>query len=175
MINTYVLFPLILATLGFVFSSGWWLKMFNRLVPPLGLTARYVAIFVVILLMKRMGLAATTAESKDLLYALGVFLVVFAFFLVFGGQSLYTAQVLQPKSPSPAVEQEEEEALEIEEARVLNMYLNSEDGAIYYLFYNLAGLKQQPSRILTYVITPVILAIVGLVLIQGHPIELSVL
>ena len=89
------------------------------------------------------------------LQVLGVMLIIFSFFIIFDWESCYVDDVVYDKKKS-----------EIVCGKVSNIYLGSEDGAVYYLMVKLTNGNIALSRILTFVVVPFILTFLGILLIQ---------
>lgn len=143
-------FPLILGLLGFVFSSRTWILFLNSHSPPVGLIFYYMILFITILFLQHIGLIIAEMPFDSMGHAIGTLLIIFSFFIVFNWESLYINQVT--KHP---------------DMDVSNVYLQSEDGAVYYVWYNMMNLHVEHARLMTYVVTPFILSTLGMVLIQG--------
>lgn len=147
-------FPLILGLLGFVFSSRRWILFLNNQSPFIGLFIYYTIILFTILFLQNIGLVVADVKFDSIQHALGTLLILFSFFIIFDWESLYISQVTNHDEPS-------------------NVYLQSEDGVTYYFFYNILGLSIEHARIMTFVISPIILTTIGLFLIRGKKIQLS--
>lgn len=156
-IGNYITFPLFLGVIGWVFSSKTWLMFLNNLDPPVGLAVYYLIIFVTLLFLQHIGLVIADLPFNSLNHAIGTILIIFSFFVVFDWTSYYVTQVTQGEHAAPP-------------SRV---YLQSEDGAVYYVWNTLAGLPIQQARFMTYVVTPITLSILGLILIKGNIPRLS--
>lgn len=149
-------FPLVLGFLGFIFSSRPWILFLNIHSPPVGLGFYYVILFVAILFLQHIGLIVAKMPFDSISHAIGTLLIIFSFFIVFDWESLYINQVTnQPNTD------------------VSNLYLQSEDGAVYYVWYNMMNLSIEQARLMTYVVTPIILSILGMVLVQGKTLRWS--
>jgi hypothetical protein len=137
------LLPVVFAVLGFTFSTKWFLTELNKLNPIWGLLF-YYGLYAVLLMV--IGFIGLNTQFGGVRSTLGYLCVFFAFAIVTDFSSGYISEVLNNQDPPT------------------NIYLNSEDGATYYLFHSLLGLGEQTSRMLTYVLTPLALSSIGVVL-----------
>ena len=149
-------FPLVLGFLGFIFSSRPWILFLDSHSPPVGLGFYYMILFVAILFLQHIGLIVAKMPFDSISHAIGTLLIIFSFFIVFDWESLYINQVTNQHNTD-----------------VSNVYLQSEDGAVYYVWYNMMNLSIEQDRLMTYVVTPIILSILGMVLVQGKTLRWS--
>lgn len=150
-------FPLALAVIGFVFTTQPFLLWYNTLSPALGLLLYYGILGVVVLLLQFLGLVVGGIRFNNWVQTLGTLLLTFAFFVVVDWESCYIQQIvgMDCDDSSPIL-------------------FASEDGATYYLWSQL-GFGIQGARLLTYVVTPFVLALVALLMIRQQRPSLSML
>ena len=149
-------FPLILGVLGWIFSSRSWILFLNKQSPPVGLVFYYCILFVTILILQRVGLIIAHVPFDSLSHALGTLMIIFSFFIVFDWESSYINQVIHGQASSGSMS---------------NIFFQSEDGSVYYFWYNQMRLHMNQARFMTYVITPIVLSCLGMILIHGRPLH----
>jgi hypothetical protein len=121
------------ALAGLVFTSRTWLQMINKLGPEAGLVVKNIIIFIVIYILN----AVDDVVGPPRLQALGYLLMFISFNIIFNYQSGW-----------------------IKEARVENVERQTPDGAIYHRA-RVAGLGPDAARIVTFVLVPFLLFLVG--------------
>jgi len=133
------------ALMGFAFSSREWLLFLDGLNPFQGLIVYYVIIFTSIFILSRLDLVVLGFRIRGLAQTIGLTLITFAFFITVDWESPYIqiATGRQPVDMSP-------------------VYFQAEDGAVWYAWSQiLPTAGPDVLRVLTYVVTPLILALVG--------------
>jgi hypothetical protein len=142
--------PLAFGIIGFLFSTKAWLIFINKLNPIIGLVMYYIILIMVIVLLEHFGLIVSGLKLDTISHTIGLILIVFAFFITMDWQSCYVRAITNNPCKKDTI------------------YLQTEDGLVYYLwsrvFTNLEVL-----RIMTYVITPMVLALIGTFLITDDP------
>lgn len=142
---------LALALMGFAFSSRSMLTYLNGLSPLEGLIVYYVILYACLYVLSRLDLVVFGFKIKDPLQTLGLLLITFAFFITVDWESPYV-QIVTTGSVG----------------NVSPVLFQAEDGAAWFLWQ-----QAYPSadfeilRLLTYVLTPFILAVVGGLLVSG--------
>jgi hypothetical protein len=131
-----------LAFVGFVLSMHQWVLFMNMLDPFTGLLVYYAILYVALFVLSRFKLIIWKLRIKDPLQVLGALLITMAFFITVDWESPWI-QVVTGNTGS-----------------VSNVLYQSEDGAFWYLWSFITG-NPEILRLLTYVLTPFILAIVG--------------
>jgi hypothetical protein len=121
------------ALAGLVFTSRTWLGMINTLGPEAGLAVKNIIIFIVIYILN----AVDGVVGPPRRQALGYLLMFIAFNIIFNYQSGW-----------------------IKEARAENVERQTPDGAIYHRVRG-AGLGPDAARIVTFVLAPFLLFLVG--------------
>jgi hypothetical protein len=154
MAHCILILPLILALGGFIFSTRVWIMFLNKLSPFKGLVVYYIIILVLFLILKKIGINIGGIEFNNTRHVIGSLLIFFSFFVLFDFTSCYQNMLLYGTCDN-----------------VPKPFLQSEDGAVY-TFWNYFTSNLAQLRILTYVITPFILTLVGVALIT-HKVTLS--
>lgn len=143
--------PVILAFIGFIFSTRHWLLFLNQLNPFIGLLVYYMIITITILILQFFGLIIAGITFDSLSHTIGTILIIFSFFLVCCWESCWVAIVTKGTCDGTS-----------------NVILQSEDGACYYMWSLILGDKNiELLHILTYVITPFVLTLIGQFLITS--------
>ena len=132
----------IFAIIGFLVTTRWWITMVNDHSPLKGIVFYYILITITVYILERLGLVINGVEFTDLRHAIGSAMILFSYFIVIRWQSCYMNMVID------------------DNCDVNNIYLHSEDGATYYLWSKFIK-DPRIIRILTYVVTPFILTLVG--------------
>ncbi|MGB9774727.1 MAG: hypothetical protein ACPL4I_12030 [Bacteroidota bacterium] len=141
----------VLAFLGFILTSREWLLFLDGLSPFQGLMVYYMILYGSLYLLSRMDLVVFGFKIRDPLQTLGLLLVTFAFFIVVDWESPYVQIVTKGDSGA-----------------VSPVFYQSEDGAVWYLWQQaLPWANFEAVRLLTYVLTPLILALIGGYLASG--------
>lgn len=145
------------ALLGYVFSSRKFILFLNSLNPFQGLLFYYLQLFITLEVLQYFGLVIGGVKMQSLLQTLGELMIVFAFFIIVDQESGWVAQVVGDaegkKKDYPVV------------------YTQAEDGAVYYLWTTYVTSDHETARLLTFVVTPVILAALGLYLTGGKAVQ----
>lgn len=150
-ISDAVKLALTFGLLGFIFSSRWWIKKIDKLSASNGLVIYYFIIYISIYVLAHFGLVIGHSKITNYTHTLGVVMIMFAFFIIFDWESEYINIVARG---------------EFDNNKVSNIYLQSEDGATFNLFYRLTN-NVELSRILTFIVTPIFLTFVGSMLIES--------
>lgn len=156
-----VVFPIVMGVLGSIFSSRSWVLFLDSHSPPVGLVFYYGILFLTILFLQHIGLIIAQMPFDSVTHAVGTLLIIFSFFIVFNWESLYIDQITHQKDNVPRDDS----------SKISNVYLQSEDGAVYYIWYNMMNLSIEKARIMTYVVTPIILSAMGMALIRGKTLQ----
>jgi hypothetical protein len=142
-----------LALLGFILTSREWLLFLDGLSPFQGLLVYYMILYGSLYLLSRMDLVVFGFKIRDPLQTLGLLLVTFAFFIVVDWESPYVQIVTKGDASVGAVSP---------------VFFQSEDGAVWFLWQQaLPWANFEVVRLLTYVLTPLILALIGGYLASG--------
>ncbi len=138
--------PLVFALLGFLFSTRKWLLFMDSLNPFTGLIIYYTIVTITIIVLEYFGLVIGGTKFSSISHTIGTVLIIFSFFIIFNWESCYVNYVTKGGCDN-----------------VSNVYLQSEDGALNFLF--LKFFSQETSRILTYIVSPFVLTCLGMYLI----------
>lgn len=141
--------PFVLAFLGFIFSTRKWILFLNKLNPLNGLLIYYTILTLIIVTLEYFGLIIAGITFKSISQTIGTMLIIFSFFIIVCWESCYINTVIDGNCDN-----------------VSNVYLQAEDGAVYYVwsqFFN----NIEILRILTYIVTPFVLSAIGQNLITG--------
>jgi len=139
--------PIVFAILGFLFSARPWILFLDGLSPLNGLLIYYFILTITIILLEYFGLIIAGIKFDSLRHTIGSMLIIFAFFIVVTWTSCYINMVTKGQC-----------------SQISNIYLQSEDGTVYYLWSFLFK-DIDTLRLLTYVITPFVLSFIGQLLI----------
>jgi len=132
---------LAVAFLGFVFTSRQWLQTLHKLSPETGMIAKQLSILVAIFILAR---ADTTLQFKSHHQAVGVLLVYMAFNIIFNYQSEW-----------------------INDVDASNVERQTPDGAIYHRSRTNLNLNPELARIVTFVLVPFAMVLVGSKLLRN--------
>lgn len=138
------------ALMGFALTCRSLLLFLDGLNPLQGLVVYYLILYVSLYVLSRLDLVVFGFKIKDPLQTLGLLLITFAFFICVDWESPYVQLVTgrNVENISPVLFQ-------------------AEDGAIWFLWQNaFPGAGVETLRLLTYVVTPLILALVGGLLVS---------
>lgn len=141
------------AFLGFVFTSRNWILFLNELSPVQGLIVYYMILYASLYVLSRLDLVVFGFRIKEPLQTFGLLLLTFSFFLITDWESPYiqfaTGRTVENVSP---------------------VLFQAEDGAVWFLWQSaMPWLDVEALRILTYVLTPFILGLVGGWLVSRKP------
>ena len=136
--------------LGFIFSSRSWIKTIDKLTPIRGLLIYYIIIYITVYVMAHLGLIIGHSKITNYVHTLGVVMILFSYFIIFNWESEYINIVTKGK---------------FDDKSTSKIYLQSEDGATFDFFYNITK-NVELSRILTFIVTPIVLTFIGSILIE---------
>lgn len=147
--------PIIFAILGLIFSTRVWLKFLNKQNPLKGLLIYYIVLIITIIILQSFGLVIGQTKFNSFKHTIGTILIIFSFFIIIDWTSCYTNEITQGQCDT--------------EHSISQIYLQSEDGATYWLWSKVFKGKDkiQIRRIMTFVITPFILTLIGTMLITS--------
>lgn len=124
-----------IATAGFIFTSRPWLRWLNTLSPEVGLLVKNIIIF---LIVYGLHVFVDGGVRPPHVQALGLLLVYTGFMTVFNYQSRW-----------------------IEEASAPEVEKQTPDGAMYERARTTLGLSPDTARIVTFVIVPFVIVLIG--------------
>lgn len=141
------------AVIGFIFSMHEVIVFLNSLNPLMGLVVYYTILYISLFILSRMGLTIFGLKIENTLQVLGLGLITFAFFILVNWENAYVYITVNGGLDN-----------------VPQLYFASEDGAVWYLWYDVLGIKSiEVARMLTFVFTPFILALAGGFLLEQRP------
>lgn len=141
---------IIFAFIGYIFSTELWIRYIDSLSSLTGLIIYYIIIYITIFILSKIGLVIGHSKIYNYYHTLGIIFIIFSFFIIFDWESKYINFVSKG---------------EYDENKISNIYLQSEDGAVFDFFYRVTN-NIKLSRILTFIITPFILTFIGSLLIE---------
>lgn len=144
----FVIIPLLLAFAGFFFTTDAWIKFINSLSPVEGLGVYYICILLILLLLRYIGLKIGNVEFISFRQIIGSLLIFFSFFILFDFASCYQNELVYHNCTTMPIN-----------------FIQTEDGVVYN-FWKKFTPNIQLLRILTYIVTPFVLTLIGIFLIQ---------
>jgi hypothetical protein len=133
------------AIIGFILSLREIILFLNSLNPLEGLAVYYIILYASLYFLSRLGLTIFGIKIDKPLQVLGLGLITFAFFILVNWENAYVYITVNGGLDD-----------------VPQLYFASEDGAIWFLWYNVVGIKNvEIARLLTFVLTPFLLALGG--------------
>lgn len=151
----------VFALLGYLFSSRKLILFLNSLNPFQGLLFYYLQLFVTLEVLQYFGLVIGGVKMQSLTQTIGELLMVFAFFIIVDQESAWVAYVVgenEGKTKDYPV-----------------VYTQAEDGAVYYLWSTYVTSNPETARLLTFVVTPTVLVVLGLLLTGGKTVRRELL
>ena len=135
----------VLAFMGFAFSTRQWLLFLSGLSPLEGLIIYYIILYASLYVLSRLDLVVLGIKIKEPLQTFGLLLITFAFFIVADFESAWTQFVTTGTWGGMS-----------------NVYIQSEDGALFWIFQQLLPMgSPELWRLLTYCISPFLIALIG--------------
>lgn len=136
------------AIMGFLLSSKEFILWLNQNNPLTGFLIYYLILYVAVFFLARLGLVAAGFKIEKPMQYIGVLFIITAFFITIN----LTSPLVNITTNGSA-------------QGISDIYFMSEDGAVWYFW---GGLTSDTGilRILTYVISPFILALFGGLLIE---------
>jgi hypothetical protein len=148
----FLLLPLSFAIIGYLVTTKYFLTFLNGLDPVRGLTVYYLIVSCAIILLEYIGLIIADVHFNSFYHFLGTLLLNFSFFTIVIWSNCYVAEITKGICTTAP-------------GNISNIYLNTESGASYYLWSKITD-DIRTRRILTFIITPFVLSILGLILIR---------
>ena len=149
-----VLLAIIVGLMGFFLTLRSFLLFLNAMNPLVGFTIYQVIMFTILLALSRGDLVIFSVRIKSLTQTIGLWLITFALFITFSWCSSYVQYVCTGSFQGAA-----------------NIFYNSQDGVTWWLWSLLirpvSAFAIQVDYILTYVITPFALCLLGGYLAKG--------
>jgi hypothetical protein len=138
---------IVITFLGFAFSLRQFVLFLDSLNPFTGLIIYYIILYFSLYALSKLGLVIWKIRIKSPLQVLGALLITMAFFITVDWESPWVQYVTNRTTD------------------VSNVLYQSEDGAFWYLWSFLTN-NFEVLRILTYVVTPFVLTLVGVILVK---------
>jgi hypothetical protein len=139
------------AVMGFAFSTRTFLLWMNELNPFEGLIIYYIILYSSLYVLSKAGLTVFGLKITKVTQQIGLLMITFAFFVTVNFSSAWTT-IATGGNP----------------AAVSKIYWGDEDGCLFYLY----GLvfpwaSAEILRLLTYVVSPAALALIGSYFVSG--------
>jgi hypothetical protein len=142
-----------LAVLGFALSSRQWLLFLDGLNPFQGLIVYYIILYFSLYVLSRLDLVVFGFKIKDPWQTFGLLLITFAFFICVDWESPYVQLATRGSMENVG--------------NITAVLFQSEDGATWFLWLQaFPWLQSETLRVLTYVLTPFILTLIGGLLVS---------
>ena len=142
------------AVLGGLASMRSTLLFLNKLTPIQGLLIYYGIVLIALLVLSKLGLAVFGIEIENVAQVIGTLMIFFSFFIIFNWTNSYVQYISTGSFVG-----------------IAPMFLQSEDGAVWYLWSLLlpatTAINIQILRVLTFIVTPFTLTFLGGMLIKG--------
>ena len=139
--------PFAIAIIGYLLTTRKWILFMNKLNPFTGLIVYYTILTITVLLLEYFGLIIAGIKFESFGHTIGTMMIIFAFFITVNWESCFVNMVTKGSCKE-----------------VSTVFLQSEDGATYYLWSKLTS-DINKLRLLTYVVTPFVLTLIGVNLI----------
>lgn len=136
---------IVLAFLGFLFSTKSWIMFLLPMNPIEVLVIYYIILYVALLTLSKFDLIIYDIKIDNPIKVFGLLLITFAFFIVVNWTNAYVQYVSTGTFEGAA-----------------SVFYGSEDGATWYFFYNVLGITNLLlARFLTFVFAPFLLVLLG--------------
>lgn len=147
-----ILLAIVVGFMGFFLTIRPFLLFMNEMNPLVGFAIYEGILFVILYILGRGGLVIFKIKIENLSQTIGLYLITFATFITIDWTSGYIQYVATGSF-----------------AGVNNIYIQSEDGITWYLWRLLLPMTSaiQVDHMLTYVVTPVCLCLLGAYLVKG--------
>lgn len=139
----YLILASALAIIGFLFSMPSFILWLNNLNPIEGLLFYQAITLGAVLGLAKVGLVIHNTKIRVGRQALGLYMVLFAFLIITDFTSCWINIITAGTCPASA-----------------NIFTQSEDGATFFLWSSIVN-NPATARILTFVVTPIILVLIG--------------
>jgi hypothetical protein len=138
--------------MGFLFTTHEMILFLNGLNSIEGLAVYYAILYAILLVLSRMDLVIFGFKIKNITQTIGLTIITFAFFITVNWTSPYIQYVTTGSVQGAS-----------------NIFYQSEDGTMWYLWsLLLPSVGVEVIRILTYVVSPFLLALLGGLLVSGR-------
>lgn len=133
------------AVIGFIFSSRSTIMFLNGLSPMQGLIVYYIILYVSLYMLSRLDLVVFGFKIKDPMQTIGLLMITFAFFICVNWENPYVQLVTKGNVEN-----------------VSPVFFQAEDGAVWFVWQSVfPWLDIETLRLLTFVVTPFALALIG--------------
>ena len=150
-----ILLALVVGLMGFFLTIRQFILFMNNMNPLVGFAIYEVILFLILYVLGRGGLVIFKTQIKSLTQTVGLYLITFAMFITIDWTSGYIQYVCTGSF-----------------AGVSSVYMQSEDGVTWYLWSLIipttSALAVEAVHILTYVVTPICLCLLGGYLARGR-------
>ena len=141
---------IVFSVMGFVISSREVIMFMNGLNPIAGLVLFYGILYGSLYILSYAGLIIYKFKIDNPIKILGLLLITFAFFIIVNWESAYIQFVTMGNMGGASP-----------------MFLQSEDGAVWYFWYDIMNVNNiEIARLLTYVLTPFLLVLIGSLMVS---------
>ena len=150
-----ILLALVVGLMGFFLTIRQFILFMNNMNPLVGFAIYETILFLILYVLGRGGLVIFKTQIKSLTQTIGLYLITFAMFITIDWTSGYIQYVCTGSF-----------------AGVSSVYMQSEDGVTWYLWSLIipttSALAVETVHILTYVVTPICLCLLGGYLARGR-------
>jgi len=148
-----ILLAIVVGFMGFFLTIRQFLLFMNEMNPLVGFAIYEGILFLILYVLGRGGLVIFKTQIKSLAQTIGLYLITFAIFITIDWTSGYIQYITAGSF-----------------AGVNNIYVQSEDGVTWYLWRLIfpAPSTIEAVHMLTYVVTPICLCLMGAYLVKGR-------
>ena len=150
-----ILLALVVGLMGFFLTIRQFLLFMNNMNPLIGFTIYEVILFLILYILGRGGLVIFKVHIKSLTQTIGLYMITFAIFITIDWTSGYVQYVTTGSFAGASA-----------------VFTQSEDGVTWYLWSLIiqptSAFAIQADHILTYVVTPICLCLLGGYLARGR-------
>lgn len=148
--NKELIFLAIIGIAGFFFSSIGYIKHLDTLSPYYGLLSYYLIWYGALFILSHKKFIIWNFKIGNPSQVLGMLLIIFAVGIILNFESPYVQYVTKGNFEGAS-----------------NIFFQSEDGITWIFFQDVMGINNIESlRILTFVVTPLILSLIGVYLVS---------
>lgn len=129
---------------------------YSKLTKSQGLIVYYMIVFASVVALQKLGLVIGDNKHETIQHAFGSVLILFSFFIVFDWESCYINEITLGHC---------------DHQKISSVYMASEDGVVYD-FWKKRVSDNKAIRYLTFIVTPMVLTIIGILLLGNRKISL---
>lgn len=144
-----LLLPISFLFIGYLVTTKKFVCFLNTLDPIKGFMLYYLIISISVLLLVKLGLVVSDIHFTSWNHFVGILLLNFAFFIIVIWTNCYFAEIIKGECKN-----------------FTRVYLNTESGATYH-FWSSITRDRNLRRLLSFVVTPFILSLIGIILIKN--------